>query len=108
MNPQDLEMLQLQYPHVPSHTLEALENYWLRGWSPGSFLTATLAGDLYQAAVRADKWNKDALAHIAVYIAQVGPEGSWGSTKLVQDWCLKGVAFQQHERQRLVDILSTP
>jgi hypothetical protein len=106
MDPNDVDMIQLQYPHVPSHTIQALENYWLRGWEPGSFLAAALAGDLYQAAARADKWNKDALGHIAVYIAREAPDGSWGSLKMVRDWCNHGEWFQRYEKQRVLDILS--
>ena len=108
MDPNDIDMIQLQYPNVPSHTIEALENYWTRGWEPGSFLTAALSGDLYQAAARADKWNKDALGHIAVYIAREAPDGSWGSRNMVKDWCNRGDWFQRYEKQRVVDILSKP
>jgi len=106
MDPNDLSIIQLRYPEVPSHTIEALENYWIRGFEPGSFLNAALAGDLYQAAARADRWNKDALGHIAVYIAREAPDGSWGSSKVVRDWCNRGEWFQRYEKQRVVDILS--
>ncbi len=105
MNKYDIDMIQLQYPHVPSHTIEALENYWIHGWEPGGCLTAILSGDLYNAAARADKWNLDALGHIAVYIAREAPDYSWGSAKVVREWCNKGVAFQQHQKNRVLDYL---
>ncbi len=108
MDPKDLDYVQLQYPNVPSHTLEALDNYWKHGWEPGSFLTAVLCNDLYTATVRADHWNKGALGYIVEYLINEAPHGSYGSVEIVKDWCRKGVAFKQHEKHRLVDILSTP
>lgn len=93
------------YPNVPSHTAEALANYWIHGYEPGSFLMSMLMGDLYTAAARADHWNKDALGHIAQMIAEVGPNGSWGSEYAVRNWIAKGDAFQRYEKQRLMDIL---
>jgi hypothetical protein len=107
MDPKDIEMMELQFPKVPRHTLEALDQYWRHGYQPGSFLLAVLYGDLFAAATRADKWNKDALGHIAVYVAHEAPRGSWGNEELVKDWCNRGKWFQHYERQRLVDILST-
>ena len=96
-----------QYPNVPSHTAEALANYWIRGWEPGSFLMHMLMGDLYGAAARADHWNKDALGHIAQMIVDVGPQASWGSKAVYESWIRKEEAFQQYQKQRVVDILST-
>jgi hypothetical protein len=93
------------YPNVPSHTAEALANYWIHGYEPGGFLTSMLVGDLYRAAARADHWNKDAMGHIATMIAEVGPEGSWGNPDIVASWLNKGPAFQHYEKQRLMDIL---
>jgi hypothetical protein len=93
------------YPNVPSHTAEALANYWIRGWEPGSFLMSMLMGDLFTAAARADHWNKDALGHIAQMIVDVGPHGSWGSEYAVRSWLAKGDAFQRYEKQRMIDYL---
>jgi hypothetical protein len=93
------------YPNVPSHTAEALANYWIRGWEPGSFLMSMLMGDLFTAAARADHWNKDALGHIAQMIIDVGPNGSWGSEYAVRSWLAKGDAFQRYEKQRMMDYL---
>jgi hypothetical protein len=107
MNPNDISLTELQYPNVPSHTIEALENYWTHGWEPGGFLTAVLYNDLYTAAMRADHWNKGALGYIVEYLVNEAPDGSYGSEYKVKDWCRKGAAFQQHEKRRLVDILST-
>ena len=94
--------------YVPEHTHEALQNYFNNGWEPGSFLMAVLRNDLIEASFRADHINRDNLANIAEWIYHNAPRGSWGSTEVVRDWLQGGVAFQQHQKQRLVDILSTP
>jgi len=39
---------------IPEHMHDALENYLFRGWNPGGFLTAVLAGDLFNAVWKAD------------------------------------------------------
>ncbi len=92
--------------NVPSHTVEALDRYWTHGYQPGSFLTALLCGDVYHAIGRADHWNKEALGHIVYYIVHHAPRGSYGSEELVQDWINHGVAFEQHQKNRVLDYLS--
>jgi hypothetical protein len=92
--------------NVPSHTKEALERYWTYGYDPGGFLTTLLTGDVFNAVLRADHWNKMELGHIVYYIVHKAPRGSYGSTALVQDWINRGVAFQQHQKNRVVDYLS--
>ena len=54
------------------------------------------------------RWNKGSLGYIVEYILHAAPPGSYGNTNLVQDWINQGVAFEQHQKQRVVDILSTP
>ncbi len=92
---------------VPQHTIDALNRYWTHGYSPGSFLSALLAGDIYNAIGRADFMNKEALGHIVYYIVHNAPRGSYGSPELVQDWINKGEMFQWHEKNRVVEYLST-
>lgn len=94
--------------NIPSHTVEALDLYWKHGLAPGGFLTSLLEGDIYLAIRRADRWNKESLGHIVEYILHTAPLGSYGHTNLVQDWIKQGVAFEQHQKQRVFDILSTP
>lgn len=93
---------------VPNHTLEALDRYWRYGFEPGSFLGMLLCGDVYNAILRADQWNKARLGEIVEYIVRKAPRGSYGSIHLYQDWVNHGVAFQQHQKNRVLDILSTP
>ncbi len=91
---------------VPDHTKSALERYWTHGYEPGSFLGSLLCGDVFNAILRADPWNKEALGPIVEYIMRKAPRGSYGSVALYQDWVNRGVAFQQHEKNRVVDYLS--
>ncbi len=93
---------------VPSHTVEALDRYWTHGYEPGSFLGMLLCGDVYNAVLRADRWNKQALGPIVEYIVRNAPRGSYGSVQLYQDWVNRGEQFQWYQKQRVVDILSTP
>ena len=94
--------------NIPGRTIESLDRYWKYGYAPGGFLTSLLEGDIYQAISRADRWNKGSLGYIVEYILHAAPPGSYGNTNLVQDWINQGVAFEQHQKQRVVDILSTP
>lgn len=103
----ELEMLALEHPRVPQHAMESLQNYFKHGWEPGSFMVSVLTNDLYGAAARADPTNKPAIAHIAEYIVNYAPNGSWGTPELVKDWVNHGVHFKRYEKQRLVKILST-
>ena len=91
---------------VPSHTVEALDRYWTHGYEPGSFLGLLLCGDVYNAVLRADRWNKQALGSIVEYIVRNAPRGSYGSPELVQDWINQGEMFQRYQKNRVMDYLS--
>jgi hypothetical protein len=96
------------FTDVPSHTIEALDRYWTHGFSPGSFLSSLLCGNIYDAILRADPWNKQALGNIVEYIVHYAPRGSYGREDLYQDWINQGEFFQLHQKQRVVDYLSQP
>jgi hypothetical protein len=87
---------------------EAFQRYFDYGFEPGSFGMAVLCNDLTGAVLRADHWNKQMLPGTVQWLVNNAPHGSWGSPEIVRDWLSKGVAFKQHEKHRLVDILSTP
>ena len=53
-----------EFDNVPSHTKEALDRYWTHGYEPGSFLGMLLCGDVYNAVLCADHWNKQSLGPI--------------------------------------------
>lgn len=87
---------------------DAFQRYFDHGFEPGSFGTAVLCNDLASAVMAADHWNKTRLYGTVQWLYDHAPRGSWGSPEIVRDWLAKGVAFQQHQKQRVVDILSTP
>ena len=97
-----------EYSNIPSHTIEALDRYWNHGFSPGGFLSTLLCGNIYEAIHRADHWNKEKLGYIVEYIIRKAPRGSYGNQDLYQDWINRGEMFQWYQKQRVVDILSTP
>lgn len=63
------------------------ENYLIHGFEPGSFTTAVLANDLYEACGRADFQNRNCLGDIGRWVYQNCPPQSRGSYEAVRDWC---------------------
>lgn len=94
------------YYDVPEHTREALANYFIHCYEPGSFLMAVLCNDLTGAATRSDHINRDALASIAQWVLHNAPNGSWGNREIVNDWLKKGEYQQYFEKKLVVKILS--
>lgn len=66
---------------------EGIENYLIRGFSPGGFLSAVIANDLQLAVGRADHWNKNNLPRITNEVVFKMPAISIGSYDAIQDWC---------------------
>lgn len=66
---------------------QTLENYLIRGFPPGGFTTAVLAGDLFMAVSKADHWNRPAIAEIAQAVIQTCPQDALGSYEAVDLWC---------------------
>jgi len=71
---------------VPMHTQEAITGYLIRGWKPGGFLTAMLAGDLFRAVDSADTANRQMMWAISRFITTSLPVGSWGDYESVHNW----------------------
>lgn len=71
---------------IPKHTQDALEDYLIRGYPPGGFLTAILTNDLYRAVASADHANKTNITAITDWVLNYAPERSWGSPDMVQMW----------------------
>lgn len=72
---------------LPIHTCETIENYLVRGYQPGGFVTAMLAKDYERALCIADTANRQRFWNIATWIKDRAPEGSWGSYDAVEHWC---------------------
>ena len=66
---------------------QTLENYLMRGFPPGGFTTAVLAGDLFAAVAKADHWNRPAIAEIVQAVMKTCPQDALGSYESVDLWC---------------------
>lgn len=71
---------------IPVHTQEAITGYLIRGWKPGGFLTAILAGDLFRAVSSADTANRQMMWAISRFIMTSLPTGAWGDYDSVHNW----------------------
>ena len=73
---------------IPDHTKEALDNYFLKGYEPGWFLTSILTNDLYGAVRSADMQNRHAIYEIVKWLTTERnvPPGSWGTKDHVSNW----------------------
>lgn len=80
----------MEYYHVwrmSNRTVaESVEYYVMHGLEPGSFTTAVLANDLFDATARADHWNKKLLPEIALAIRETCPLEAYGSYDNVRNW----------------------
>ena len=65
---------------------QAIENYLLHGWEPGSFTTALLANDMYRAVGSAHPALLPGLKGIVTWVVNVIPHNSYGSYEAVQNW----------------------
>lgn len=64
-----------------------LELYLMHGYTPGGFVSAVLAGDLFGAVAKADHYNRPAIAEIVEEIQYICPAHSYGSYEAVKEWC---------------------
>ena len=72
---------------IPEHTLEALDDYFLRGYEPGGFLTSILTNNLYGAVGSADLANRHAIYEITKWLTtQRLPSYSFGTSENVRNW----------------------
>lgn len=73
---------------IPTHTKEALDNYFLRGWEPGGFIVNILTNNLYGAVTSADIANRHAIWEIVTWLTTdpMVPNYSWGAKEHVSNW----------------------
>lgn len=83
---------------LPFH-MQATVRLWIeRAIPPGSFLTAVLCNDLFEALGRADEVNANALKNYAIYFYSFAPSGCYGSTERFSEWAKSGgLIGQGHE-----------
>ena len=92
---------------IPEHTHDALIRYFVHGMEPGSFVTAMLAGDLFNAAFKADHLNKLAMGNIAVWIVHHAPHNSYGNADIVATWCRDKTVRADFEKKVMWHHLNT-
>ena len=73
---------------IPSHTKEALDSYFLKGYEPGGFLMSILTNNLYGAVTSADVANRHAIWEIVKWLTTdpIVPIHSWGTKEHVSNW----------------------
>ena len=74
---------------LPDYMVGGLVRYFNNRIPPGSFLTAILSNDLYEAAARADNTNQMYLSQYVMWLHNYAPgrhSGSWGSPEAVKEW----------------------
>ena len=74
-------------PALPHHTMESLDDYFIKGFEPGGFLVSMLAEDYGAALGKADLENAPRFHNIATWLKTYAPQGSTGSKKAVVNWC---------------------
>lgn len=67
--------------------LDGFLRWVMYGMPPGGFLQAVLAGDLVEAALRADARNRHCLPSIVQDLVDEAPGDVWGSPEAFVRWC---------------------
>ena len=83
---------------IPKHMVDAVFNYFEKGWRPGSFLSAVLANDLVGAVMHADHINQKYLKEYVSWLYWHAPgraNGAWGSRNAVEEWISNAAAERE-------------
>lgn len=75
---------------LPGHMRDSVRLWIERAIPPGSFLTAVLCNDLFEALGRADEVNANALKNYAIYFHIFAPRGCYGSPERFAEWAKSG------------------
>ena len=71
---------------LPEHTIEALDNYLIKGWNPGGFLSQMIVEDYKTALTNADHANRQRFYYVAMWLSTFAPKGSTGSDEAMRNW----------------------
>ena len=71
---------------IPEHTLEALDNYFIKGFIPGGFLTGLIVEDYEKALGSADHANRARFWYVARWLTMYAPRQATGSYLRMADW----------------------
>lgn len=78
---------------VPKHMRAAVARYVIFGTPPGSFLSAIIEGNYFEACSRADDTNRAGLFGYAMFFHNYAPSSCFGSAERLTDWCRSGGLF---------------
>lgn len=81
---------------LPEYTREGLVDYLRYGIPPGSFLSAVLSNDLYEAVKRGDHECQGALAAFVIVLANDAPIDAWGDREAVRAWIRRGQELRRN------------
>lgn len=84
------EQMERGYYLIPAHMHQAIRDYVLHGYRPGSFLTALLSNNFMEAAGRADEDNARSLTGWATFFYNYIPTGCYRSPEAVAAWIADG------------------
>lgn len=84
------EQMERGYYLIPAHMHQAIRDYVLHGYQPGSFLTALLSNDFMEAVGRADEDNARCLKGWAQFFYNYVPSGCYCSPEAVAAWIAGG------------------
>lgn len=97
---------------VPEEMKEAFWNYFAYGWDPGGFGMSILKNDFINAVCRAHPvLSVENLRHIAKWLINYAPTGSFASAENVKSWITKtdeerrDIMIEYQLRPSVVDIL---
>jgi len=74
---------------LPSYMVDAVINYFEKGWTPGDFLRSVLENDLVGTFAYADDTNKLYVHKYVQWLWWHAPgrsSGAWGSVEAVEEW----------------------
>lgn len=80
----------IDYSRLPEHMQPAAQRYVEHGVHPGSFLTAVICNDLFDAFQRADDVNRDAMFDWCMFFHNDVPGDCYGDYETFKAWLKAG------------------
>ena len=81
---------EMDWTLLPEHLHPGVLAYILYGQPTGSFLAAVIAGNRYEATVRADEINRPRLDDIFLFFEKCAPAECHGSPAKMASWIERG------------------
>lgn len=77
---------------IPDYMMDGMRNYIEHGVPPGSFLTAVICNDLFEACGHADDTNLRNIPAYCSYFYSEAPPQCWGSSEKMHAWMTRKAA----------------